>query len=140
MALFQKLSQFFRVCPGKFPFKVCKDPLKGFFRGSIISFASKTVIPLVRKPVACDAPAVFFSVFGFLVFKIHRLHIALHLESGDDRFEPGLTAFSLTEDGFQPFGEGGAVLCEVVDDLFVFTGREAVVKTRVKIVAVPAVI
>jgi hypothetical protein len=68
--------------------------------------------------------------------EIRNADIALHMQSRDTRLKAGVAALAVVQSLFQPFGKHPAFTGYGFVNLLVLVGRQAVIPTGVKVIAV----
>ena len=111
--------------------------LFGFLRVSLICRCDK-VVPekFFRRRILCDTPAIRSSVSVLHIDEIRDADIALHLQPRDARLKTGVAALAVVQSFFQPFGKHPAFTGYGFIKLLVLVGRQAVIPTGVKVIAV----
>ena len=89
-----------------------------------------------RRRILCDTPAIRSSVSVLHIDEIRDADIALHLQPRDARLKTGVAALAVVQSLFQPFGKHPAFTGYGFIKLLVLVGRQAVIPTGVKVIAV----
>lgn len=117
--------------------KMLHHALFGFLRVSLICRCDK-VVPkkFFRRRILCDTPAIRSSVSVLHIDEIRDADIALHLQPHDARLKTGVAALAVVQSFFQPFGKHPAFTGYCFINLLVLVGRQAVIPTGIKVIAV----
>ena len=117
--------------------KMLHHALFGFLRVSLIGRCDK-VVPekFFRGCILRDTPSIRFSVSVLHIDEICDADIALHLQPRDARLKTGVAALAVVQSLFQPFGKHPAFTGYGFIKLLVLVGRQAVIPTGVKVIAV----
>ena len=114
-----------------------QNTLSGFLRVSLICRRNKVIS---KKRFRCcvlrNTPAIRSSIFVLHIDEIRNADIALHLQPRDARLKTGVAALAVVQSLFQPFGKHPAFTGYGFIKLLVLVGRQAVIPTGVKVIAV----